>query len=106
MFYQVGKFYHCTNVLGSVAQYSAESDYTAACNTGIFLLHFRIINNNFLNKYLGLFQEQAPLLILAGKSAVCVVNNGKDNKHTRKIARIMHFVINGEEYNLHNTVWC
>ena len=33
-------------------------------------------------------------------------NNFKDTKHTRHIARRMHFVINGEECNFQLTVWC
>ena len=33
-------------------------------------------------------------------------NNVKDTKHTRYISKRMHFVINGEECNLHNTVGC
>ena len=37
---------------------------------------------------------------------MCMANNCKNNKHTRHISRIMQFVINDEELNLHNTVWC
>ena len=33
-------------------------------------------------------------------------NNGKDNKHTRHIARRVYFVINGEKCKLHNIDWC
>ena len=32
--------------------------------------------------------------------------NGKDNKHTIHISRRMHFVRNGEDLNIHKTVWC
>ena len=32
--------------------------------------------------------------------------NGKDIKHNRHICRIMHFVINVEECNLHKKVCC
>ena len=35
-----------------------------------------------------------------------MVKNGKDTKHTRKIDRRMKLVRNGEECNLHKTVWC
>ena len=35
-----------------------------------------------------------------------MANNGKDTKHTRHISKIMHLVRNGEELNLHKTVWC
>ena len=40
--------------------------------------------------------EEAPLIVLDGKSDMYMDNNGKDNKHTRHIARRMHFVSNGE----------
>ena len=33
-------------------------------------------------------------------------NNVKDTKHTIHIYRIMHFLINGEELNLHQTFRC
>ena len=32
--------------------------------------------------------------------------NGKNNKHTKKIARRMHFVRNGEKCNMHKIDWC
>ena len=34
-----------------------------------------------------------------------MAKNGKDTKHTRYINRRMHFVRNGEECNMHKTVW-
>ena len=39
------------------------------------------------------------------KPSICMSKNGKENKHTRHISKIMHFVINGEEWNFHKTVW-
>ena len=32
--------------------------------------------------------------------------NGKDTKHTRYIARRMHFVRNGEKIKMHKIDWC
>ena len=32
--------------------------------------------------------------------------NGNDTKHTRQISRRKSFVINGEDWNLHNIMWC
>ena len=32
--------------------------------------------------------------------------NGKDTKHTRHIARIMHLVRNGEKFKMHKIDWC
>ena len=39
------------------------------------LAHFRMINGEFLNKDLYVVTEQAPLVILDKKSAVCMSNN-------------------------------
>ena len=35
-----------------------------------------------------------------------MANNGKDTKHTRHIARIMHILRNGEDCNFHKTLQC
>ena len=35
-----------------------------------------------------------------------MANNGKYTKHTRKIARRMHFVRNGEKFKMHKIEWC
>ena len=59
-----------------------------------------------MNKDPYVVPEQAYFIILDIKSAVCMSNNGKDTKHTRQISRIMHFVINDEEWNLHKKLWC
>ena len=50
--------------------------------------------------------EEAPLIVLDSKSAMCMAKNGKDTKHTRKIARRMHFVRNREKCKMHKTDWC
>ena len=39
------------------------------------------------------------------KSGICMAKSVKDTKHIRKISRIIHFVRNDEECNLHKTVW-
>ena len=49
--------------------------------------------------------EQASLVILDIKSAVCMANNGEDTKHTRHISIRMHFVRNSEECSLQKIVW-
>ena len=69
------------------------------------LSHFSMIRSDFLNKDPDIFPEQAPLIILDRKSAMCMANNGKVTKKTRHIYRRMHFVRNGEEENIHNKVW-
>ena len=35
-----------------------------------------------------------------------MAKNGKDTKHTRHIARRMHFVRNGEKCKMHKIDWC
>ena len=42
------------------------------------LEHFRILNNESLNKYLYMIPKQASLIILDTKLAVCMDKNGKD----------------------------
>ena len=34
-----------------------------------------------------------------------MAKNGRDTKHTRHIARRMHFVRNGEKFNMHKIEW-
>ena len=46
------------------------------------------------------------MIILDSKSDVCMANNGKDTKHTRKITRRMNFVRNGENCKMEKIDWC
>ena len=50
--------------------------------------------------------EQAPLVILDGKSDLCMVNNFSDTKHNTNISSRIQLVTNVEELNLNKTVWC
>ena len=50
--------------------------------------------------------KEAPLLVLDSKAAMCMAKNSKYTKHTRHIARRMHFVSNGEKCKMHNIDWC
>ena len=50
--------------------------------------------------------EEAPLILLNNKSDMCMDKNGKDTKHTRHIARRMHFLRNGEKCKIHKIDWC
>ena len=50
VFYQVGPMDHFTYTPDPVPQRSAESEYNAACTTGMAPAHCRILNNEFLNK--------------------------------------------------------
>ena len=54
------------------------------------LAHFRMLIRELLNKDLYIVPEEYPLIVLDNKSAMCMAKNGKNTKHTRHIARIMH----------------
>ena len=61
------------------------------------LAYFRMLIHELLNNDPDIVPEEAPLIFLDSKSAMCMAKNGKDTKHTRHIARRMHFVRNGEK---------
>ena len=58
-----------------------------------------------MNKDPDVIPEQASLIILDRKSAVCMSNNGKHTKHARHISILMHFVKNVEDFHLQKVVW-
>ena len=70
------------------------------------LAHFRMLINELLKKYPDIVPEESPLIVLDSKSAMCMAKNGKDTKHTRQIARMMHFVSNGEKCKMQKIDWC
>ena len=70
------------------------------------LAHFRILIHELLNKDPDIVPDEALLIVLDSKSAICMAKNGKDTKHTRHIARRMHFVRNGEKCKMHRIDWC
>ena len=70
------------------------------------LEHFRMLIREFLNKDPDIFLEEALLIVLDGKSAMCMAKNGKYTKYTRNIARIIHLVRNGEKLKMHKIDWC
>ena len=69
------------------------------------LAHFSMLIHDFFNKDTDLVPEEAPLIVLDSKSDTCIADNGKDNKHTRHIARRMHCVGKGEKFNIHKNNW-
>ena len=101
IFYQGGPIDHGTHVPGPVVQYSAESEYNAACTAGMALAHFRVLIHELLNKYPDMVPEEDPLIFLDSKFAMYMAKNVKDIKHTRHISRRMHFVRNGEKCKMH-----
>ena len=62
--------------------------------------------NELWNKDTDIVPEEATLIVLESKSAMCMAKNGKDTKHTRHIARRTHFVSNGEKCKMQNIDWC
>ena len=70
------------------------------------LAHFIMLIHEFLNKDPDIVPEEAPLIVLDSKSAICMAKNGKDTKHIIHIARRMHFVSNGEKFKMHKIDWC
>ena len=95
IFYQDGPIDHGTHFPVPVAQSSAESEYNAACTAGTDLAHFRMLIHEFLNEDPDMVPREASLIVLDSKSAMFMAKNGKDTKHTRHIARRIHFVRNG-----------
>ena len=62
--------------------------------------------NELLNKDPDIVPEEAPLIILDSKSAMCIYKNDKDTKHTRHIASWMYFARNDEEFKMQKNDWC
>ena len=62
--------------------------------------------HELLNKDPDIVPEEAPLIVLDSKSAMCMAKNGTYTKHTRNIAKIIHLVRNGEKCKMHNIDWC
>ena len=61
--------------------------------------------HGLLNKDPDIVPEEAPLIVLNIKYDMCMAKNGKDTKHTRHIARRMHFVRNGEKCKMQKVDW-
>ena len=104
--YHGGPIHHGTHILGPVSQSSSESKYNVASTAGMALAHFRMLIHSFLKKDPDIVPEEAPLIILDGKPAICIAKNGKDTKRTRHILRRTHLVRNGEKCKMHKIDWC
>ena len=50
--------------------------------------------------------KEDPSIVLDSKYDMCMAKNGKDTKHTRHVARRMHFVRNVDECKMHKIEWC
>ena len=70
------------------------------------LAHFRMLVHKLLNEDPDMDPKEAPLIFLDSKCAMCMSKNYKYTKHTRHIARRIHFVSNGEKCKMHRIYWC
>ena len=70
------------------------------------LARFMMLIYKLLNKDPDIVLEEATLIVLDGKSDMCMSNFVKDTKHTRHIARIMYSVRNGENCKMRRIDWC
>ena len=70
------------------------------------LAHFRILIHELLNEDPYIVPEEDNLIVLDSKCDMCMAKNGKDTKYTTHIARRMHFVRNGDIFNMHRIDWC
>ena len=104
--YQGETIDNCTHVPGPVYQSSVESEYNAACTSGMALAHFRMLIHELLNEDLDMLPKENPFIFLDSKSAMCISKNGKDTKHIRHIEIRMHFVRNGEKCKMHKIDCC
>ena len=59
------------------------------------LSHFRMLVHELLNENPEIVPMEASLIVLDGKSDMCMAKNGRDTTHTRHIARRMRFLSNG-----------
>ena len=64
------------------------------------LIHELINDNPYM------VPKESPLIVLDSKSDMCMAKNGKDTKHTKHIARRMHFISNGEKCKMHKIDCC
>ena len=70
------------------------------------IAHFRMLIRKLLNKDPDIVPKEAPLIVFDSKFTMFMDKNVKDTKHTRHIARMVHFVMNGEKCKMHKIDWC
>ena len=62
--------------------------------------------HELLNEDPDMVPREAPLIFFDRKSSMCMAKNGRDTKHTRHIARRMHFLRNVKKCKMQKTEWC
>ena len=70
------------------------------------LAHFRMLIHELLNEDPDMVPKEAPLIVLGSKSDMCMAKDDTDTKHTRHIARRMHFLRNGGKCKMQKFYWC
>ena len=70
------------------------------------LAHFIMLIHELLNKDPDIVPEEAPLIVLDIKSAMCMGMNGSNTKHTRRIARRLLLLRNVEKCKMQKNYWC
>ena len=55
------------------------------------LAHFIMLIHELLNKDPDIVPKEFPMIVLDSKASMCMTKDDKDTKHTRNIARRMHF---------------
>ena len=79
-----------------VAMSSAEAEYNGACAAAMAVDHHRMLLNELDGKDPDDISEAIPIL-LDSASAIAMAKHAKDTKHTRHIARRLHYVREGEQ---------
>ena len=62
--------------------------------------------HGFFNKDPYIVPEEAPIVILYSKSAMCIAKDGNDTNHTRHISRRLHLMRNGQKCKMDKIDWC
>ena len=72
VFYKGVPINHFTHVPGPVSHSSAEIEYNAECTSGLDLEHFRVLNNDMINKDTDMVLENAPLILYSIGNQLCL----------------------------------
>ena len=70
------------------------------------LAYSSMLIHKLLKKDPDIVPEEAPVIFLDIKYAMCMSKNSKDNKHTRHIVRKMRCLRNGKKFKMHKIDRC
>ena len=99
--YQGGVIDHGSMVPTPVAMSSAEAEYNACAVAAMAVAHSRMLVNELNDVDPDDFGEAIKILV-DNTSAQAMAKNEKDTKHTRHIARRMHYVRDGQQIGAHD----